>query len=196
MNKVIKIIIPVISVLIIMNLAFYAFCEDYYKHKIPDEQIKLEISDLSVGDCNESHIEYENTWGYELPDNIRYNMDKYKVVSMSYHIKNNSDKIVMEDVRCHPKFQDAEVIAYNSGNGTYYIFIQPNNEWGFKQYIFINADNMSDTEIYNNIMNEKIEITLFTKNVLIGLFKRNTGHGWTGMGQYSYIFSIKDCLVE
>ena len=191
-----KIVIITLFAILIICLIIGMFFKSYNNNRILDEQVVLEISDLIIEQCNDEHIKNANACGYELSDDIRYNMDKYKVISMLYHIRNDSNTITMEDVRCRPKFQHelkSRLVTYNSGNGIYYVFIQPNSVSGFRQYIFINADNISDTEIYNSIWNEHIEVTCFTDSIL-RIFQSNTGRGWIGLGKYSYEFTIKNCL--
>lgn len=189
----------IILIIIIVFLMFCVSRESYYSHRIPDEQIILEISNLKVEDCNVSHMEYENTLEYNLPNDISNNMKKYKAISMSCRVENQSDKLELGDVRFHPHFQNelkSKVVTYNSGNGTYYIFIIPKSSAGINMYIFVESGELSIEDIYKLILDEQIEITGFTDNLLLNLFKGDKGHGWTGLGKYSYIFSIKDCLVK
>lgn len=176
----------------------FIYIVSFYNNKIPTEQIDLVITDLEVTSFDNTYIETENVFGYQLPERIEENMDEYSVIVLSYEMHNNSLNEKMKDVRCHPKFQSklqSMIKTYNSGNGTYYIYIEPQSESGLKQYIFLENKGLSEDEIYNAIMKEQIQLTFYTDG-LTNILMTNTGHGLSGVGKYTYKFVIEDCLLN
>lgn len=170
----------------------------FYVHRIPIDQVKVSVTDVEVSPFDRKYLEAENVFGYKLPDNIQENMDKYTVITIKYTINNNSPTITMRDVRFHPQFTNelkSKLTTYNSGNGTYYIFIEPKMKSGLTQYIFVEHGNMSQDEVYNKFMKEKIDITFYTKG-LISVLTSNTGHGLSGLGKYTYRYVVEDCLSK
>ena len=189
-RRIIKIVI--MTYLCIMLL----FTIEYVINKIPYNEILLTITECKVEDFNQKHIDIAGTLGYELPKDIAENMDKYSVIKLNYTIQNNSSKIEMQDMRCHPSFDSKlkeNIISYNSGNGTYYIHNYPKNSAGFLQYIIVKKDDMTNEYIYELVCDENIKLTFYIDGVA-GMFRENKGHGFEGLGKYTYKFKIKDVM--
>lgn len=185
-----NIIIFILMCILLISIFIFSF----YQNKISDNKIALRITELKIESFTKEHIRGKNIFGYELPSDVFENMGKYKVIKIMYHIENNSDKIEMEDVRCCINFKDnLKVISYNSGTGIYYLNILPNESSGFIQYIIIEDEDRINQELYNKILNQQIRLTFYTKG-LLGLFRKNTGYGHTGLGKYVYKFKINDVL--
>lgn len=70
--------------------------------------------------------------------------------------------------------------AFNSGNGTYYIFVNPSESGEMAQYMILNTNGKSK---------EEIKMVYF-----IGGFMTNTGQGYSGIGKHTYTFKIKDVI--
>lgn len=79
--------------------------------------------------------------------------------------------------------------AFNSGNGTYYIFVNPSESREMAQYMILNTNGKSKEEIYNMLLEEEIKMVYFT-----GGFTTNTGQGYSGIGKHTYTFKIKDVI--
>lgn len=194
-NKVRRIINIVVMVCLCIMLLFVTV---YAVNKIPDNEIILTINECKVEDFTQNHIDIASTAGYELPEDISENMDKYSVIKLDYTIQNNSSKIEMQDMRCHPSFGSKlkdNIISYNSGNGTYYIHNYPMDSTGFLQYIILKNDGMSNEYIYELVYDENVKLTFYIDGIA-GMFCKNTGHGYEGLGKYTYKFKISDCLIE
>lgn len=79
--------------------------------------------------------------------------------------------------------------AFNSGNGTYYLFANPSESTGMAQYMILNTHGKTNEEIYNMLLEEEIKMVYFT-----GGFTPNTGQGYSGIGKHTYTFKIKDVI--
>lgn len=189
MKNIIKFASAMLLILIIIIFVFMCFSFN----KIPENQILVRINKCEIEKCNSKHIEYESTLGYDLPKNISENIDKYWVIKMQYYIENDSNK-KMEDIRCHPIFSSKlKVETYNSGNGTYYIDIEPNNSSGFNQYIFIKGEDLNAETIYEEVLDEQIELTFYTDS-WTNFLRKNTGHGLEGLGKNVYKFTVRNLV--
>lgn len=196
-NNKVRLIINIV-VVVCLCIIMLLFTMAYAINKIPYNEIVFTITECKVEDFTQNHINIASTVGYELPEDIAENMDKYSVIKLDYTIQNNSSKIEMEDMRCHPSFGSKlknNIISYNSGNGTYYIHNYPKHSAGFLQYIILKNDDMTNEHIYELIREENIKLTFYI-NGFAGMFCINTGHGFEGLGKYTYKFKISDCLIE
>ena len=190
MKNIVKICVTILILFICIYSVYL------YVNKIPYSQIKLTISEPEIELCSQKYIELEPTVGYDLPDDFTENMDKYRVIKIQYQVENCSEKLEMKDVRCHPVFTgklQSNIVTYNSGTGTYYIYLCPSGCSGFIQYIFYNSEDMKIEEIYDEILNGQIELTFYTDS-LLDIFRKNSGHGLIGPGKNIYKFTIRDCL--
>lgn len=79
--------------------------------------------------------------------------------------------------------------AFNSGNGTYYLFARPSESTGMIQYNILNTTGKTKEEIYDMLLEEEIKMVYFT-----GGFMTNTGQGYSDIGKHTYTFKIKDVI--
>lgn len=195
-SKKVKLIASIVIIVYLCIMLLFTMA--YIVNKIPYNEIAFTITECKVEDFTQDDIDIGSTMGYELPKEITENMDRYSVIRLDYNIQNNSNKIEMQDMRCHPSFDSKlndNIISYNSGNGTYYIYNYPKSCAGFLQYIIVKKDNMDNEDIYELVCEGNIKLTFYVDGVA-GMFRKNKGHGFEGSGKYTYKFKISDCLIE
>ena len=182
-----RIVIPVIFAALAAGTGFVLLsCPNI------NDKIKVSVTEMSVDPLTEKDIDYRGTRGYEIPDDIiskmREHMDDYKIISMYYNFENMSDKTTMNDVRFYPEFDEAlseKIITFNSGNGTYYIYVKPGFGGGMEHNIIINDPEKTAEQIYDELMGQTVAMVYYT-----GSSFHNTGQGYTGPGKQTLRFRL------
>ncbi|MGN0178409.1 MAG: hypothetical protein ACI4DY_03055 [Monoglobaceae bacterium] len=193
MKKFLLLCIPVsIAIFIIISWASCTFFDnnDCIEAKI----VEIKISDVANPEVHLDSAFGEYRWSDELREEVKNNKDKYLMICLSYVVENHSDKTEMRDVRFHPRLNnglDQLVEAYNPGNGTYFLFAEPNSSTGMKQNILIYSKDISKNEIYQMILEGSVDITYYTQRS-----GYSNGHEYIGLGKKIYNFKINDALKE
>lgn len=180
-----KIIIAVsLFVIVILSVSMF-LCPNNNK------KIRVEVENIFIKSIESLSYEVnfrEYNWPDELKQEIEQDLDAYSIVSLYYGFSNLSEKITMKDIRFYPDFEgDIKnmVCAYNSGNGTYYITLNPKSDTGMTQNLLIKTGGKTSDEILEMIKGEKIKMIYYT-----GSFFTNTGYGYKGIGKQQYSFTI------
>ena len=157
-----------------------------------NDKIKVSVTGISVDPLTERDIDLSGTRGYEISDaaaaKMRDNMDDYKMISVYYQFENMSDKTTMNDVRFYPEFDEAlseKIITFNSGNGTYYIYVKPGFGGGMEHNIIIEEPEKTAEQIYDELMGQTVAMVYYTGSTF-----HNTGQGYTGPGKQTLRFRL------
>lgn len=186
-KKIFIICIIAIIIIVTYNVFLKKFCPDAV------DDISINIDDVKIENILDMNPSYDVIFReYNFPENLKKdienNPDNYVVASIHYLVTNQSKELELKDIRFYPK-KSLIIKAFNEGNGTYYIFAKPLKSTGMRQYMVLNTNGKTNEEIYNMLLEEKIEMVYFT-----GSFMINTGHGYSGIGKHKYEFKIKDVM--
>lgn len=184
-----------IFIMCIIAIIIIAAYNVFLKKFSPDvsDDISISIDDLEIENIIDMSPSYDSIFSeYNFPENLKKDVendpDNYVVASIDYSFTNHSEETELKDVRFYPDISPM-LKAFNSGNGTYYIFVNPSESTGMVQYIILNTTGKTNEEIYNMLLEEEIKMVYFT-----GGFMTNTGHGYSGIGKHTYTFKIKDVI--
>lgn len=141
----------IVAVIIwILVICFFSYQLDLFcTGKIHADEISIKVDSISVENCNSEY--YDTIVGlyggrelsFNLATELINNYSNYKDIYVYYTIENRSADVIMNNVRIEPILLDElkeNVLFFNTGNGTYYINMEPNQARGLSQHIIITND--------------------------------------------------------
>lgn len=120
-------------------------------------------------------------------DEILSNLNLYKMIAVRYRVNNPSDKTQLKDIRVYPSKADLEIICFNSGNGDFFLYVDPQKQGGFTQNIIVKANGMTDDEILSAFENQSVEFTYYTGN-----WGDSNGHKLIGSGIHKLSVNVSE----
>ena len=181
-----KIGIGLICIIILGSLIFGI--RMFFVGKLQLNEVSIEINDISIEDCDSEY--YDKMVGllnFGLLEKHRYelinNYLDYKDICVYYSFENESETVTMNDIRLEPILPADlidNVLFYNTGNGTYFINLEPNQKSRLTQHIIIKNDVLSNNSLQDLINEINVKLIYQAKG-----FKHNV------------IFKLQDgCIVS
>lgn len=186
-----KIIILFICIMVI------TFSIYFYSTQLLNNDVYIDVKNLSIEPIDSiinNLIEYGELYNCKFTSDeieiIVNNKNNYKIINIDYIIDNTSNSITIRDVRFYPQFVkeiQEKIFKYNTGDGTYFINIEPHLSGHLKQYIIIKDLQNDENEIFNLLLQSQVKMTYYSNN-----FGISNGHELTGFGKHEVIFKLSD----
>lgn len=195
MKKVIKIIV-VIAVLciVVSQITMYKI----YFNNSRNTQVIVDPPKVSIDVLSETEVNnialvggfFNCNLDKDIISSLENDRASYRKICIDYTIYNQSDKTTMHDLRFYPLFSEKLeniIVGYNTGNGAYFKHVEPSFEDGLRQWIIVKIDNISGSEIYNQMYNSLVKLTYYSDG-----YGHSNGQKYVGMGRHEIIFRISD----
>lgn len=158
-----KILIVLLCIIFVIGVVYMV--KMFINGELSNE-INVIVNNALVEDCDSESYEklvglFSPKWSERQSNELINNYLSYNDICIDYVFENRSDTITMTDVRIEPILPDElkkYILFYNTGNGTYYINLEPNQKGGIKQHIILKKNVLS-----NNIENMITEMSIKLK---------------------------------
>lgn len=192
MIKKIKIIGIVIFIFLILFCIFAIVTCPNMNDSIIVRIDNIEIENMSDVNLKTCLVWSDDFLSQDEKQEICDDIENYTHIYISYEVENTSDKTDLAGINFYPDFvgeMKDMVKVFNHDNNAYYIFAYPLNSTGMGQHIILKSNGKSKEDIKDMLLEQSIQMVYFT-----GGLKKNTGHGYSGIGEHTYTFTVKDVI--